>query len=293
MLCLSACDRSKNPILSIPDAGSTAIKVECPQVENSRFPECRAYVLITNQADQPITDFRIGNFTILENGGPSVVTAAGKVNNSEDPLSVVMCLDRSGSMSSDTAALNDAAKQFIDLLGVNDAAEIIDFSSEVKITQSFTTDKTLLKQKIDEPPEYGATALYDAVGLAAKELKSRSGRKFILAMTDGYENASNEYTTTTSVADAVNKGGIAAYIVGLGSYIDTASLQFITSSTGGRYYNSPTSAQLAAYFAQILNLMQNLVKVDFRTRLDNSVRELGVYLNYGNFAVSTKRKYGY
>jgi len=137
-----------------------------------------------------------------------------------------------------------------------------------------------------------ATALYDAIGLAAKELRNKSGRKFIIVLTDGFENASQNYTSKESAADEVNKSGVAAYIIGLGYDVDTPSLDFIGSATNGMFLASPTTAQLATQFNHILKLMQNLVVVSYRSRENKSIGEISVYLNYGSITGSAKRKYG-
>jgi Mg-chelatase subunit ChlD len=215
------------------------------------------------------------------------------VSKADEPLSVVLCLDRSGSMyGTPTANLNTAAKQFIDNLGVSDAAEIIDFSSEASVVCGFTNDKAKLKAAIDQGVANGSTALYDSIGLGASELKNVSGRKFMIALTDGYENASRTYTTQEAAAEAVNKTGIAAHMIGIGSGVDTASLDFIASATNGEFLSSPSSAQLAAQFNYILKLMQNLMVISYRSRENRTVGEIAVYLNYGSLTGSVKRKYG-
>jgi VWFA-related protein len=294
MLCAllgGACDRSRKALLTTPGAATSGVRLECPQVDNMSYPENRAYVLVTDQADVPLAHFSIGNFVVSEDNKPSVVTGVARVNR---PLSVVLCLDRSGSMGGTTTTnANNAARQFVDALGGSDSVEIIDFSSRASVAQEFTTDKDLLKGKINAARCSGATALYDAIGLAAEELKNRPGRKFILVMTDGYENVSQKFKTPGQVVDAVNKSGVAAYIVGLGVSIDTVSLQAIADNTGGRFYQAPGSSQLAAYFVKILELMQNLVEVNFRSRNGFAVKDLAIYLNYGSFTAGTHRTYGY
>jgi len=284
------CDRKKDPILNLPGSSTTSVTMQCPQFDSRTFPEARAYVLVLDQAGNPLTDFKIGNFTILDNGNPSVLSGVNKVN---EPLSVVICLDRSGSMYGQPSNdVNVAAKQFINALGPNDSAEIIDFSDTTQIIVGFTNNKSSLNAAIDVAGEYGLTALYDAIGVGAQELRNRSGRKFMIVLTDGGENASKTFTTKESAADEVNKSGIAAYIIGLGYDIDTASLNFIASTTNGEYFFSPTSTQLAAKFSYILNLMQNLVVVNYRSRENRSSGEISVYLNYGGIMQSAKRRYG-
>jgi uncharacterized protein YegL len=283
LLLFFGCDRKKDPILSIPTGGVAAVSMQCPQYDSRTFPEGRVYVLVTDQSGTALTDFKIGNFTVVDNGNPSVLTGVDKVN---EPLSVVICMDRSGSMwGTPTTDANTAARQFIDNLGVTDAAAIVDFASEAEVRIGFTTNKTQLKSTIDAGVASGA-------GLAANELRNKAGRKFIIILTDGNENASMTYTTKESAADEVNKAGVAAHIIGLGVGVDVPSLDYISSVTNGRFLSSPTSAQLSTQFNYILYLMQNLVSVNYRSRENKSIGEIAVFLNYGSLTQSATRKYG-
>jgi len=290
IMMFSGCDRKKDPVLSLPASGTTAVSMQCPQYDSRTFPEGRVFVLVTDQSGTALTDFKIGNFTVIDNNNPSVLTGVSKL---DEPLSVSICMDRSGSMAGTaTDDANAAAKQFIDNLGAGDAAEIIDFSSTANVSVGFTTSKPLLKSIIDLPPAFGNTALFDAIGLAAQELRSRTGRKFILVLTDGQENASILFRTQENVADEVNKTGVAAHIIGLGFGVDATTLNFITSTTNGRFITSPTSAELTTQFTYILYLMQNLVSVNYRSRENKANGEVTVFLNYGNLTKSATRKYG-
>jgi VWFA-related protein len=294
LLLTGGCNRVKNPLMTVPAASTTQVIMQVPEIDNSGFPSCRAYVLVTDQGGTALTAFNIGNFTVLEDGKPTVVTAAAKAI---DPLSVVLCLDRSGSMADEiflkpTTDTNNAAMQFVDALGANDSVELIDFATTAEIKLPFTSDKSLLKQAILAGEANGSTALYDAMGLGLDQLKKRSGRKFIFVLTDGLENASEVYKTETEIAQAIQTGGMAAYIIGLGGSVDTASLQYIAATTGGRFFNSPTSSVLSTYFEQVLYLMNNLVQVDFRSRT-SGMKEAAIYINYGTFTTNAKRTYGY
>lgn len=293
LLLLAGCDRKKDPILSLPGAGTTAVSMQCPQYDSRTFPEGRVYVLVTDQSGTPLTNFKIGNFTVLDNGNPAVLTKVSTVDTSREPLSVVICMDRSGSMyGSPTTDANAAAKQFIDSLGTNDAAAIVDFASEASLSLGFTTDKSRLKATIDAGTPSGLTALYDAMGLAAQEIRNRPGRKFIIAITDGWENASDTFTSREKVSDEINRSGVAGHIIGIGYDIDTASLDYIADITNGRFLSSPNASQLSTQFSYILNLMQNLVVVSYRSRENNTVGEITVYLNYGDITQSASRRYG-
>ncbi|MBI5555521.1 MAG: VWA domain-containing protein, partial [Elusimicrobia bacterium] len=214
---LNACEKKTTPILSEPTSSIYAISAVCTQVETKDFPYTRAFCSITEQNDQPLFGFEKGNFSLVENGNPTPVDEVKNVDNSTDPLSVVLVLDRSGSMeySGATGSLDTAAINFVNQLGTKDEAEIINFDHKVVVTQGFTTNHGQLINGITNYADLGGkTALYDAIGQAVTDLSSRKGRKFILAMTDGWENSSTAYPDLPAISSYVNSKGLSVFIVG-------------------------------------------------------------------------------
>jgi hypothetical protein len=96
---LTGCDHKTTPVLNEPSSSIYAISGVCTQVETKDFPNARAFCSLTDQNNAPLFNFAKGNFSIAEEGKPVVVEEVRKVDNNEDPLSVVLVLDRSGSMS--------------------------------------------------------------------------------------------------------------------------------------------------------------------------------------------------
>ena len=289
-----ACEKKSNPILDDPDSAIVALSGVCTQVDITNMPKNRAFLSIADQNDVPVYKFSVGNFNVMEDDKPVVVTGVSKVDNNADPLSVVLVLDRSGSMGgSPTDELNIAASNFVDQLGPADEAEIINFDTEVHVSQGFTRDHTALKNAINNASGGGSTALFDGIGTAANDLSDRNGRKFILAMTDGVENASQSYTSRNSLIDFVNSKGLAAFTVGLGflSPESEADLQNIASDTGGRYFTAPNITDLNTVFQKALKQFNNEVEVNFRT-LSDGKRHMKVYMNYGRFTDSFEKVYG-
>lgn len=289
---LTGCNKKTTPVLNEPPSSIYAISAVCTQVETKDFPNARAFCSITDQNNAPLFDFAKGNFSIAEEGKPVVVEEVKKVDNNEDTLSVVLVLDRSGSMSgSATSDLDVAAINFVNQLGARDECEIVNFDHTVKVSQSFTTDHHLLATGITDYADLGgATAFFDAVGQAATDLSSRNGRKFILAMTDGYENASMTYDTLEAIKSYVNSKGLSVFIVGLGYDIDKDMLQELATDSGGRYFEATSSIELDRLYQQALTQFNNEVVIKFRS-LSSGSRQLRIYMNYGSFTQSFEKKY--
>lgn len=292
MAILTGCDKKTSPVLNEPTSSIYAISGVCTQVETKDFPYARAFCSLTDQNNAPLFDFAKGNFSIAEEGKPVVIEEVKKVDNNEDTLSIVLVLDRSGSMSgSATTALDVAATNFVNKLGVKDECEIVNFSSTVKVSQAFTTNHQLLASGIKDYADMGGmTAFFDGVGQAATDLSSRNGRKFILAMTDGYENASTIYPDLATIKAYVNSKGLSVFIVGLGYDIDKPMLLELATDSGGRYFEAATSIELDNLYQQALTQFNNEIVIKFRS-LSTGARNLRVYMNYGRFTQSFEKKY--
>lgn len=128
-----------------------------------------------------------------------------------------------------------------------------------------------------------------------KDIDAKKGRKTVLLLTDGLDNNRKETEATSTVR--ANQAGLACFTVGLGS-ADFTNLQNISKATGGRFYQSVSSAQLIDIFANVFYIMDNLVKVGFRSRIgelkaNDNTRELTI-LNYNpTLSTSRKKTYGY
>lgn len=296
---LSGCSKKSKAILLSPGINITKITGISTQINNSKFPENKAYVSILDQNSNPVTDFAIGNFSISEEGNPGIVTEVKKVDNSIDLLSAVLVLDRSGSMTEGTSTedLNAAAKSFINNLSSYDQVEIIDFASTVSVSQPFTTNKSALINTIDRAIASGGTAFYDGIAQAITDLSNITGRKIIIAMTDGMDTGSSK--TVNQVIDDANENGLAVFVVGLNNPayggIESSTLKNIAESTSGRYFESSTSTsfQLSNIFSEILKQINNQVNISFRSLISSRPRTLKFYVNYGTLTTTFEKKYSY
>lgn len=273
----SGCERGRKGPLSSPSAGVSSISGSILMVDKGSFPDSYIFMEIVDQSGDPVTKFKLGNVNITENGKPVVVNdlQVGKVG-----IAVVLVLDRSGSMGgTPTNDLNDAASIFIDKLPVDAIVEIIDFGSEVKVSQVFTTDKTQLKSIINSgTADMGATAFYDAVGQAISDIKDIKDRyKMIIAMTDGMDNSSKEYDIK-SLIDEANKSWQPIQVIGYG--VDEASLKDLASRTNGNYDYASTGTKLNTIYTELVP-SDEIIKVHYRS-LSDKAKKVTVHIIYGS-----------
>ncbi len=172
--------------------------------------------------------------------------------NGKTGVDIVFVIDSSGSMSSNDGSKlrHTAVKQFIDKLGENDRAAVIDFDSYATLYQAFTDDKTALYTAVDRVDSSGGTSLSAGMSLAISQFTDSSysrtdAYKYIVFLTDGDGSYSTSYTT-----DAANNG-IIVYTIGLGSGVQASVLKAIANGTGGKYYFASTASTLPNIYLDV------------------------------------------
>ena len=159
-------------------------------------------------------------------------------------LDVVLAIDSSGSMGDNdkNGLRKTAAKLFVEKLGENDRAAVVDFDSRAKVVCAITQDKEKLNTAIDNIDSSGGTNLSKPVDTAIKILtndeSSASKHKFIILLTDGQGSYQTSYSTSAIEND------IQIYTIGLGNGVDTTLLNQIANDTGGRYYFADSAEEL-------------------------------------------------
>ena len=111
-------------------------------------------------------------------------------------IDVVFVIDSSGSMwDNDRSGLRkEAAKAFVDKLGSNDRAAVIDFDHDASVYQDFTSDHTNLKNAINRINSSGGTDLGagmdKAISLFTNSSYTRTDAyKYIIFLTVGLKKA--------------------------------------------------------------------------------------------------------
>ncbi|HEV7889493.1 MAG TPA: VWA domain-containing protein [Pyrinomonadaceae bacterium] len=147
-----------------------------------------------------ISGLRKEDFRIFEDGGEQQVAYFA---TTEEPFTVALVLDTSGSTRFKLEDIQDAAIAFLDQLRPDDKVVVISFDESVRVLSEATNDRRLLREAIRRTRTGGGTRLYDAVDLAIQQQLARArGRKAIVLFTDGVDTASHNASFESTLAEA-------------------------------------------------------------------------------------------
>ena len=175
------------------------------------------YATVTDQTSRLVPDLGRDDFEVTDNGKRQELTVFA---NEIQPITVVMMLDRSGSMQSNFRLVANAAEQFVTDLLPTDKARIGSFSNRIQVDpRDFTSDhEELLKILRTELQPEGPTPLWNAVNVGMTALLHQQGRRVILVFTDGVDAPMNFSSTNHSLKDVMKRAedeNVMVYAIGL------------------------------------------------------------------------------
>lgn len=258
------------------------IDLKISQIDNSEFPKMTIYTQIQASDGSDLEKAKKEQFTLSELGKDGVSTdidiseiiPLGKDND----MNINLVIDQSGSMD-DSSKMDNAklaATKFLDELmksGKNEV-EITAFDDYVYNMQPFTTNKTDLLNAIDSIDTDGQTALYDAIYDALIQTNQKTGSRFIIAFTDGEENASLH--TEEEVIELSRLTGIPVYFIGIGSSVDYSGVSNLAEECNGQFYSAETtnlSTLLLEIYDEIYSNQKNLYKITYTSPLKEELNE--------------------
>ena len=139
--------------------------------------------------------------------------------NEIQPITVVMLLDRSGSMRANFRLVELAAEDFVNDLLPGDKARIGSFSDRIEVDPAdFTSDRgELLGILRNDLQPAGPTPLWNAVSVGITALLHQQGRRVVLVFTDGVDEPMNS-KTSVSLKDVMKRAeeeDVMVYAIGL------------------------------------------------------------------------------
>ena len=188
------------------------------------------------------------------------------------PISLVLMIDTSASMTAKLPIAQKAAGRFLDTLEAGDRAQVIAFNERVMTLADFTEDHPALEAAIARTEASGATALHNAVyvalkGLAGQRTPGVLRRRAIVLLSDGEDTSS--LVTDEQVIDLARKTEVALYAVSLRPERDLDRerrnfsqaaylLTTLSQESGGRVFFPSSLSELDDVYGRIAEELRTL-----------------------------------
>src|SRR4051794_13424948 len=145
------------------------------------------FATVTDAQNRLVPDLTEDDFQVFDNDKPQKLTIFQSENQ---PITVVVLLDTSGSMTASITLLKAAAEQFINRLLPDDKGAVGAFNDKIELSSRFTNDRDALITEVKDLDYGNGTRLWDAVAEGLNMLRGIEGRRVILVFTDGDDTSS-------------------------------------------------------------------------------------------------------
>jgi Ca-activated chloride channel homolog len=281
------------------------------------------YATVNEDNGRLIPDLTRDDFEIREDGKVRPITLFA---NEVQPITIVVMLDKSGSMRAGYGLVRAGAEAFVRRLMAGDKARIGTFSSRIVMEpEEFTSDQEGLIRILrgGERPE-GPTPLWNAANEAVAALVPQQGRRVILLFTDGADNPGNLKTTNLTLMDVMERAqreDIMVYAIGLESRMPPAGggggmrgggfgtggfgggnafgiqrpdpgLPTIAGETGGGYFELRNADDLSGTFTRVAEELHRQYALGFEpSRLDGKTHKVEVKVKKPGLKVRARKHY--
>ncbi len=286
-----------------------------------RAEEVLLNVTVFDSFGKQATDLKKEDFVIAEDMQRQDISSfqIGSV-----PVNVALLLDASGSIVGEIGSLRDSAMTFLSALDEKDKVSVIEFHTNNELLQDWTSNADEVRHAISwryKPgmvrttsgnTQYGSTALYDAIYLAADEQLSKvEGRKAVILLTDG-DDTSSKVTFKQALA-AIVKSGAVVYVISKaqqmikamnGTLFRGAAVQRLENAertmtelckkTGGQIYSPLKDDEMKEVYTKIARELKNqyiITYVPKNEKRDGTLRSVKVFLSRGGYTARTRDSY--
>jgi Ca-activated chloride channel family protein len=255
------------------------------------------FVTVADAQKRLVPDLTKDDFEVFDNEKPQSLVF---FQNENQPITVVVMLDTSGSMTGTISLLRAAAEQFLIRLLPEDKGRVGAFNDKIQFSSRFTSDRDELVGDVKDLDYGNGTRLWDAVAASLDELKGIEGRRVILVFTDGDDTES--HTRLGTVIDRARADEVMIYAIGLESNYFNGQrmvrskpdngLRRISDETGGGYFELQKTADLAPTFTRVAQELHSQYVLGFTpTLLDGKVHKLAVRMKQPGMTARARRSY--
>jgi Ca-activated chloride channel family protein len=256
------------------------------------------YATVTDTTKRLVPDLTEEDFEVYDNGKLQPLT---QFDNRPLPITVVVMLDTSGSMTLALDLVKSAAEQFLLRMMPEDQGMVGAFNDKIEFhPEGFTNSRDELVRSLKELDFGYPTRLYDAVNQSMAQLKGIPGRKVVLVFTDGDDNASK--FGSGDVTDRGRVEDVMVYSIGLeNEYFDGArkvrsspdrGLRRLSEETGGGFFLLKKTDELNSTFTRVAQELHSQYVLGFTPQvLDGKVHKLEVRLKKPGMTARARKSY--
>ncbi len=279
------------------------------------------YTTVTDSTGRLVPNLTKEDFEVYDNGKLQPISV---FQNEAQPLSIIVMLDRSGSMADNYRLVTRATEELVRGLAPADKARIGSFADKILIEpEEFTSDhRTLINILRTEQKPDGPTPLWNATNKALASLVDQDGRKVVLLFTDGVDSPGGFKTNNSSVMDVIDRASrddVMIYTIGLEARLPYGKQQAplgglggfgggfeqrgmtqrpdpglpkIADETGGGYFELTRTDDLRQTFARVIEELRQQYTLGFAPpKLDGKRHEIEVKLKQKGMKARARKNY--
>lgn len=249
------------------------------------------YATVVDRSGRLIPDLTKDDFVIRDNGKvqPISVFAQGT-----QPITMALMMDESPSVARAfdriAGGIQELAKHFIS----GDRAALGAFSHLVRLDPTLSADPASLVPGLfaGRPRFPAGTALWDGLDAARDALRSESGRRVVLVLTDADDNCS--LIDPRDVVARVEREGTMVYAIGIrgNQGLPVRELRALTQNSGGYYFELRSGDDLAATFARVADELHRQYVIGFvPLQLDGTRHTIEIETKRSGLTVRARRSF--
>lgn len=275
------------------------------------------FATVTDRDHRLVPDLGKDDFSVYDNGRRQPLSV---FSNDSQPITIVVMLDRSGSMSERFDLVERATTQFIEKLSSADRGRIGNFSDRIVIQPAeFTNDHAALINIVKHDlQDIGASPVWASVDRSVTALRHESGRRVVLLFTDGHDSPGRGQfqQSLAEVTRRAQADEVMVYTIGLTVPDESlfltgiprvrgrpmtrpermlkpdGGLKKLAEATGGGYFELEWTNNLTATFGRVAEELHRQYWLGFApTQLDGKVHKLEVKVKRSGMTARARPSY--
>jgi Ca-activated chloride channel family protein len=194
-----------------PVASQSSKQVEQDEAIKLETTLVQIPAVVRDKGGRYVLDLTRQDFEIYEDGLRKPVEFFGTI---EEPFSVALVLDTSGSTALQLELIKSSAIAFIDSLRPHDRVMVIGFNDSVEKKCEMTGNREELYSAVRALSSGEFTQVYEAVYTAVWEkLRELPGRKAVILFSDGIDTASSEIVAEDTLDAVIESEDVIMYAI--------------------------------------------------------------------------------